>query len=162
MSQPDSRLQQTALIAEITAALGVILSVIYLAVQVGGSTNALRAQTHHNLLSQANEPILLSINNPELAEIIRLGEADPGQLSESEWSRFAEYQLIAINSWEYGYYLNRDGSAPPELWEGLNAYYANIAANRPGLKRFWGEMSFVYAEPFNSYADQYFEAPLEN
>lgn len=155
MATLKDRLEIAALAAEITAALGVIVSVIYLAAQVGDNTVALRAQSHSNALVQFNTTNAMLVQDPELAEIYDRGLASPDTLSSVEWTRLGIYLLIAVNAWEYTYYLHEDGSIPEQLWDGGNAYYVYLATT-PGLRRFWAENGFAYAEPFHSYADQFF------
>jgi hypothetical protein len=130
METTKDKLETWALIAEIVAALGVIVSVIYLAVQIGEGTATLRAQTHHNLLSMANASFEHALADEKLAEIVAKGLAKPDSLSEAEWYRFSLYQLLAFNAWEYGYY--------------------------PGLRRFWKEYHHAFAEPFHSYVNARF------
>lgn len=156
MSAFKERLEIAGLVAEVTAAIGVIISVIYLAVQVSGNTEALHSQTHFNLLDMSQDALVVAMNNPELNSIVVRGRNDPASLDEEEWSRFANSQLMEINSWEYAYYLNEDGTISPQVWAGFNAYYASFARRDPGMKQFWAEWNFAYAEPFNSYADEYF------
>jgi hypothetical protein len=160
MAQEKDRWEIATFIVETVAAVGVIFSVIYLAIQVGGTNSALRAQTHDNLLTQLNQPIMLAVDNAELSDLVLRGMSDPSTLSDVEWSRYANYLIITNNTWEYGYYLNRDAATPPELWVGMDAYYSDLAKNQPGLKRFWKEYGFGYAEPFHSYADQFFSTAI--
>ena len=161
MSQLKDKLETVALAAEITAAVGVIVSVIYLATQVSGNTNALRSQSHDSLLTQFNSTLVMRVVDPELAEMVHRGDRDPDALSPEEWDRYVNFNIIAANSWEYGYYLNQDGSVPPSLWEGGNAYFVESARTDPGFRRFWAEYNSIYAEPFHSYADQFFAEPIE-
>jgi hypothetical protein len=160
MAQEKDRLAIATLVVETVAAIGVIFSVIYLAVQVSGSTAALRAQTHNNVLTQGNQPLLVALNNPDLGVLVDRGMGDPEALSKEEWSRFTNYLFMAINSWEYTYYLDQDEATPPEIWDGMDAYYSEIANIKPGLKRFWSKYEHYYAEPFHSYADQFFSAEI--
>lgn len=162
MEKFKERLEIAASIAEIAAALGVIVSLVYLATEISGNTNALRAQAHDNLLNQFNQPIYMTIEDPELGTIVRRGNADPESLTDDEWTRYRDYLLVAFNAWEYGYYLDQDGSVPRSLWEGGNAFFSDYAATKPGAKKFWKELGFVFAEPFHSYAARYFEAPIED
>jgi hypothetical protein len=92
----------------------------------------------------------------KLAEIVTKGLAKPDSLSEAEWYRFSLYQLLSFNAWEYGYYLNAAGSTPPELWEGLDAYYRELVESHSGLRRFWKDYHHAYAEPFHSYVNARF------
>jgi hypothetical protein len=51
------KLEKWALIAEIGGALAVVLSVIYLAVEVSDNTRILRSQAHYNALELTQRPI---------------------------------------------------------------------------------------------------------
>ena len=146
-------LGELANLGEFVGGLAVLVTLIYLAVQIGGSKRALKTQTHHNLLAMAQRPLELMIADPELADIVNRGHDDPEALNPAEWSRYSNYTLIVINAWEYGYYLNRDGSTPPELWEGADGYFRQLAATKPGWRRFWRENHHAFAEPFHSYAE---------
>ncbi len=150
------RLEIAGHFATVISAIAVVLSVVYLAGQISSNTHAIRAQTYDSLLNQFNQTNLLLVSDPELASIFERGLVDPESLTDEEWSRFLYFNLIAVNVWEYAYYLNRDGLAIPQLWEGGNSYFVEIARTRPGMKRYWDQMRFVYEEPFRSYADQYF------
>lgn len=160
MSAIKHRLEIAALIAEVTAALGVIISVLYLATEVSGNTNALRAQSHHDLLTQFNETVLIVAKDPELAKLVHTGNTTPSQLTTVEWARYSSLTHVALNSWEYGYYLNLDGSVPPSLWEGGNAYWLDLAMTQPGVKKVWDEVGHAFAEPFYSFADEFFKVPI--
>ena len=59
---------------------------------------------------------------------------------------------MLINAWEYGYYLNKAGSTPPEFWEGADAHFAAQAASYAGWLKYWAGNSHSFAEPFHSYA----------
>jgi hypothetical protein len=50
-------LEYWALIAEITGAIAVVLSVIYLGLQIRANTKVLRSQAHYNALSLAQRPL---------------------------------------------------------------------------------------------------------
>jgi len=160
MAQEKDRWEIATFVVETVAAVGVIFSVIYLAIQVGGTTSALRAQTHDNVLNQGTQQFMMTMNNPGFSALINKGKNDPGGLSDAEWSRFTDYLIVINNTWEYVYYLDQDAATPPEIWVGINAYYSDLAKNKPGLKRFWREYSYIYAEPFRSYADQFFSAEV--
>ncbi len=150
------RLEYGALLAEIIAALGVIISVVYLAIQVGGSTNELRAQTHYNTNIMMNRALELLVGDESLAKIVINGSNDPKVLSAPEWERYTYYHLMAFNAWEYSYYLNESDSIPSELWSGLDARMRNQVDTRPGLQKFWAESQLAYAEPFHTYLGSLF------
>ena len=158
MQNRKERIEAAALVAEIVGAIAVVISVIYLAVQIADSNKELKSQTHFNALTLGQRPLELELETGELASIINRGYADPGQLTEDEWYRFTQYQVIAINAWEYYYYEKNKGTLPSELWIGANAYYENHIKTKPGLRRFWQENRHIYAEPFHSYVENIFDS----
>ncbi len=121
MKLDKATLEIWGVVAEIVAALGVIVSVVYLAIQIGEGTTALQMQMHHYQLENVNAPIEHAIADEGLAEIITVGVEDPDALSKPDWYRFCLFQLLAFNSWEYGYHLHSKGVTPEEIWEGVDA-----------------------------------------
>jgi hypothetical protein len=54
-------LEYWALIAEIAGAIAIVVSVIYLGVQIRANTKVLRSQAHYNALSLAQRPFEMAI-----------------------------------------------------------------------------------------------------
>jgi hypothetical protein len=96
------------------------------------------------------------VENESLAGIVTQCDADPGRVETTAWARCVNYYFMQFNAWEYMYYQNRDGSIPPQLWNGADAYFKTLAATKPGYVRFWKETESAFDEPFRSYATQEF------
>jgi hypothetical protein len=139
------------MITEITSVIAVVLSVIYLGLQIRDNTKVLRSQAHYNALSLAQRPMEMMIENDGLASVVNRGYVAPEALGADDWARFGNYAFIGFNAWEYLYYQNRDGSIPKELWVGADAYFKGLVGTKPGLRRFWAEFHDSFDEPFRSY-----------
>ncbi len=150
------KLERWALIAEIGGAVAVVLSVIYLAVQVSDNNRLLRSQAHYNGLELSQRPIEMLVDNERLAEIIVECDVDPSTVNSVDWERCAYYYLILFNGWEYLYYQNIDGSIPPQLFRGADAIFKEFVRTKPGYERFWSEFEVAFDEPFRSYIDAAF------
>jgi hypothetical protein len=153
MQTKKERIEIAALVAEIVGAIAVVISVVYLAFQIADSNKELKSQTHFNALTLGQRPIEIELENADLASIVRRGYDAPDELTTDEWYRFSQYQLVALNAWEYYYYENAKKTLPVELWTGANAYYEMLIKTKPGLQRFWSENEHIYAEPFRSYVE---------
>lgn len=153
MTIKKERIELAALVAEIVGAIAVVISVVYLAFQIAESNKELRSQTHVNALTLGQRPVEIELEDAELASIVRRGYLNPVELSEDEWYRFTQYQMLALNAWEYYYYESGKETLPNELWIGANAYYEVHMQTKPGLRRFWLEYGHIYADPFHSYVD---------
>lgn len=148
------------MITEITSVVAVVLSVLYLGLQIRDNTKVLRSQAHYNALSLAQRPMEMMIENEGLATIVNTGYATPEALTADDWARFGNYVFIGFNAWEYLYYQNGDRSIPSELWVGADAYFKGLVAIHPGLTRFWSEYQASFDEPFRTYvADEFAKVP---
>ena len=153
---PKTTLEYWALIAEIAGAIAVVMSVIYLGVQVRANTKVLSSQAHFNALSLAQRPFEMVIDNEGLSKILNVGFATPEKLSPKEWIRCSYYMFMQFNAWEYLYYQNRDESIPKELWVGADESFKQFIETKPGYGRFWSEMQNAFDEPFRSYVTNEF------
>ena len=153
---PKTTLEYWALIAEIAGAIAVVVSVIYLAAQIGANTKVLRSQAHFNALTLAQRPFEMVIENEGLSKILNVGFATPQTLSPDEWTRCSYYMFMQFNAWEYLYYQHRDDSIPKELWVGADASFKQLIETKAGYTRFWSEWETAFDEPFHSYVTKEF------
>jgi len=107
-------------ITEVTGVIAVVVSVLYLGLQIRDNTKVLRSQAHYNALSLAQRPMEMMIENESLANVVNRSYADADAVSADEWARFGNYAFIGFNAWEYLYYQHRDKAIPKELWVGAD------------------------------------------
>jgi hypothetical protein len=146
-----------ALLTQIISAFAVVITVIYLTVQIKDNTKALENQSHYNALTVAQAPIVMLVDNKDLARIVERGNINPDSLLSVERLRFYDHQFLSFNGWEYLYYANLSESIPKSLWIGADGYYSELVATKPGLIKFWAEYKHAFAEPFKSYVEAIYE-----
>ena len=132
-----TKLERWALFAEIAGAFAVVLSVAYLALQVSDNNRLLRSQAHYNAFSLGQRPLEMMVENESLAGVIVACNNDPASADAA--------------SWEYFYYQHIDGSTPPQLWRGADAYFRQQVQANAGYARFCSEGQRSFDEPFRSY-----------
>lgn len=150
------RLETCARVAEIAGAIAVVVSVIYLAVQINDNTKLLRSQAHFNAINLGQRPLELMVQNQDLADVVIKCDSDPGAVSAANWLRCGNYYFMQFNAWEYFYYQRGDEAIPIELWNGADAYYRSMVATNAGFGRSWTEIEDTYDEPFRSYVTEEF------
>jgi hypothetical protein len=151
-SSDRSRLERIALVAEIVGGVAVVISVLYLAVQISDSNKLLRSQAHYNALDLTQRPFEMMVESADLALILLDCDENPSAVSESNWQRCKNYYFMQLNGWEYVYYQNLDEALPPELWGGVEGYFTDQVGTKAGYARFWEETAIGFDEPFRSYA----------
>ena len=147
-------LENLARFAEMAAALAVVVSVVYLARQIGDNTKLLRSQSHFNAITLGQRPLEILVENESLAGEVMQCDASPDGVPAVTWERCSTFYFMQFNAWEYFYYQNIDGSIPPQLWRGGDGYFTALVKTKPGYRRFWSEMQQGFDEPFKSYATQ--------
>ena len=161
-SNPDKgRLERVALIAEIAGGVAVVLSVVYLAVQISDNNRLLRSQAHYNALELTQRPFEMMVATDDLAKIVFECDLKPHDVAASDWQRCKNYYFMQLNGWEYVYYQHLDEAVPPELWGGVDRYFADQVATKAGYARFWKETALGFDEPFHSYTRERFEGNPE-
>jgi len=150
------RLETCARVAEIAGAIAVVVSVIYLAVQINDNTKLLRSQAHFNAINLGQRPLELMVQNQDLADVVIHCDSDPAAVSAANWLRCGNYYFMQFNAWEYFYYQRGDEAIPIELWNGADAYYRSMVATNAGFGRSWKEIEGTYDEPFRSYVTEEF------
>ena len=148
------RLQRAALIAEIIGGFAVLASVIYLGLQISDNTRILRSQSHYNALETLQRPFEVMLESDSLVEALAQCEAAPFDVSGTIWSRCVNYYFMQANGWAYTYYQEQEGALPPELWPGVEGYFANEARTNAGWVRFWEETAIGFGEPFRTHIDE--------
>ena len=154
-------LEYAAHFSEIISAIAVVITVIYLTMQIKDNTKALKNQGHFNALTLTQSPVTMTVNNKDLAAIVYKGYTTPDSLNPVERLRFYDHVFLSFNGWEYLYYAHQTESIPISLWLGADAYYGDLIDNKPGIHLFWKEYQNAFAEPFFSYADKHFKDTIE-
>jgi hypothetical protein len=139
-------------LAESIAAVAVIVSIVYLAVQIKHNTQAVETNTHQDLSEHAVTVAAMLIENNGVAELVVKGESSPEQLSPVEWRRFFDYEITVFGNWEAAFFHHNNGVITEELWQAWDGYY-RLRFPTPGHIAFWKEARMGHAPSFRAYID---------
>jgi hypothetical protein len=144
-------------IGEFLGALAVVISLVYLAVQIRQNTRAVRSASHQSLVS-SEQAIQASVSdNREVARIVVQANKDFDGLDEEDRLRFVMLVSRMLSNFENIYYQYSRGLLDEDLWqpwlEGMNFF-----VQQPGLRRYWEAFKFGYAEPFRELIEKQVQA----
>src|SRR5215468_882032 len=139
-------------ISQLIGSLAVVLSVLYLAMQVHQSTRVSRLATQDAAAAAMRDVTKPLMENAELERIWRIGLEDISALSVEERARFfhATYQFLKAFETIHFHYIY--GLMDRELfqgWHGLLRHY--IAA--PGMAQYWKLRPEVFSERFRNFVN---------
>jgi hypothetical protein len=139
-------------ISQLIGSVAVVLSVLYLALQVHRSTRVARLSTQDAAATALRDVTKPFMENPELERIWRVGLEDLGALNIQERTRFfhATYQwLKAFETIHFHYVYGLMDEQLWEAWHGLLRHY--VAA--PGIAYYWKLRPEVFSERFRNFVN---------
>ena len=136
-------IQEIVVVAELIAAITVVISLIYLAAQVRQSNKLARAQTRERMIAQASEEVYKGfVDDPSI--IRSLYKSEP--LTENEWIRLTGWLLANMRQREYEYFQMRDGNIEKEVWEAYRGLITiHLGSDR--TRKWWDEWGGVPFDP---------------
>ena len=117
----------------ILANVGVLLGIVFLAIEIRDSRIAILAQTQDSVADGFLTLNLATIDNPEIGLTFQKGLCDPEALSDLEAARFSMHLRALFNQFRRIYRLYEQGLLDAPAWElyGTEAYQF---MNAPGGK----------------------------
>ena len=133
---PKLKLSEWANVAEIIAAMVIVISLIYVGLEVNQNTQALRNEVHQNVMAILSEQQNVLVTDAEFHRIFATAEISPAELTDLEWSRFEEFLYVRFGVWEYLFVSYQDEAIPDSVWSAYEPYYLSIIC-KPGYQRWW-------------------------
>jgi hypothetical protein len=140
-------------IGEFLAAIGVIVSLIYLAMQIRQNTRSVRASTFHESSSRAGDLMRAIAEQKELARILHTGLGAPDQIEDDvDRLRFGMLLSAVFRGYEDLFFQYRAGTLSSESWDAWRNSLRNILGN-PGFPPFWGIRRLSFSESFRQFVE---------
>lgn len=135
-------------IGEIVGALAVVVTLVYLVIQIRQNTAAVATATYESTMTGFNDINVVVASDPELASLLDRGTQSPDALSAEEITQFNFLLRCYANQWWKLLKLHERGSLSAEDW----SVFAREAAqflDQPGCRPFRAQNALfadLYAE----------------
>lgn len=146
-------LQDLGNIGEFVGALGVVVSLVYLARQMIQNTVSVRAASFNAMVQNSIRLLEHSFRDSEFADFLARAEADPSSLTEAERVRWDSYMTAVWRHFGNLQYAHRVGTLDRQMWE---AYRQDLKEHlrRPSWAAWFEENRLVFSEALGSQVDQ--------
>ena len=148
----NQKLSDWASIAEIIGALAIVISLIYVGIQVNESTRAVRSATANETTAAISAWYIEIGNNQQAAELYARGMADPESLSSGELAQFIYLTHGLILEYQAAYYLSEEGTLDQELRESITNNLAGVR-EMPGYQLYWSQRGSLFKPNFREFVD---------
>src|SRR4029077_14626131 len=139
-------------ISQLVSSVAVVLSVLYIGIQVHRSTRVAKLATQDAAATALRDVTIPLMENAELERIWRVGLEDLSALSVEDRARFfhAAYQFLkAFETIHFHYVYGLMDKQRWEGWHGLLRHY--IIA--PGMAHYWKLRPDVFSKRFRKFVD---------
>ncbi len=145
-------LQTFANIGEIVGAITVVLTLIYLAIQIRQNTQAQRSENYSRALDRLAAMQASMSQDDEFALMFSKGVVDPEQLTPSDRVRFIWSCYEAFGAFEFMFHASKTNAIPEEVW---NRWAAAVAwwLSFPGVQSWWASKPAPFTDSFTSFVE---------
>jgi len=137
-------------IAELLGAIGVIVSLGYLARQVHQNTRSVRAAAYQSWFASYDSLSNLLLGDAEFDALLHRAASDPQDLTPYERRRFLGVLRRGFRQFESLYYQHREGMIDRDLFDAWATIYAR-SARGPLFKEFWEADQPIFSAAFRDF-----------
>ena len=140
-------LDQLASIGEIIGGFAVVISLVYLAIQIRTNTEAERTSTYQSIVSDFGAMNNTMASTPELSHLFVQAMENYQQLNSDQKARISQMFFQCFRFFENMFYQHQKGYLDDEVWIGWKRLMLTYFG-RPGFQTWWEHRREVYSEPF--------------
>lgn len=145
-------LQDLANLGEFISSVAVIVSLVYLAIQVRQNTESIRTENYARALERISTMQSVLFENGELARLQAQGVLDPSLLTREERLRLTWWLSEAFGAFEFMFHQAQSGALPAEVWSRWSATTA-WWVSFPGVQSWWQARPTPFSQSFSSFID---------
>lgn len=137
-------------VGEVIGALGVVISLAYLATQIRSQNNETKLAAVHEILVGFRES-LHAFGSGDLAEIFAKANEDYDALTDAEALKLISAIVPMLRLWEEAFIQNDKGRLEDRVWDGINSQcsaYFNYAA----FSKIWEVRGSHFDSEFQAHA----------
>ena len=139
-------------IGEIIGAGAVVLSLVYVAVQIRQNTNTLRGAAAAEAVAAIREWNSRIVDDPAINAIFMKGVEGMTNLSPEEKARFVPLMFNLFKTFEHLHYQYARGALAPEIWAGWEVAAKGYLTS-PGCMEYYRERRATLSREFQQWMD---------
>jgi len=151
-----SRLADLAHLAEIVGAFAVVVSLVYVGIQVNDGVGASRSASVNDANVALQSWYLEVGSNEQTSNLFYRGLLSDEALPNEEEFQFMMIFHGVFLAFQNSYWLAEEGTLDPELLEALTAAVLGVK-DTPGMQRYWRQRRSYLNASFGLYVDELLE-----
>ena len=140
-------------LGEVVGTLGVVATLVYLALQIRQNTRSVRASTFHEAIRDIADAIDQLGHDADLTRVFYTGLADFEALPRLEQQRFASYMTAVLRRYENVLYQAEQGHLDPEVWHGIREHLRYVFS-QTGTRAWWKRAHNLFNRQLREFIDR--------
>ena len=150
---PKLKLKDWSQIAELAASIGVIVSLILVAISIERNNSLMSSQVSDETYAALRTARELILQDPKLLELTQLEEEGLRNLDGSNLALYKEWVTFHLDEWERLYSRERDGIIQSKNMEGWNEYF-KLWFKKHVSREMWNDLRWRHTtEGFREFVD---------
>jgi len=153
-------LEQWSAIGQVVAALGVIVSLVFVGFQIRDSARAVRSATSQAVHENFGHLYAQLAQNPAALDTFLRGCIDAEALPTTEREQFTCFAMAVLSFYQNAFDQWRIGHLRTDLWTGWETLLVNFL-HTPGGAAFWNDRGYVFGTAFQARVREITKRPHE-
>ena len=150
-------LEQYAYLAEIIGVIIVVVTLVYLSLQVRQGANLMRSEARQALMNNTRGQVLAYLDNVDLFDKM----ADEEKLSPADQMRFSSLWILNMRNREHEWFQYKDGILDEPTWLSYREVI-RLTLSSKRHRTWWNKMKGVFDSEFAKMVDQYIDDTPES
>lgn len=151
------KLKDYALLAEVVSAIAIIVSLIYVGIQVKDNAVAVRASAANDAAALAMSWYTNVGSDAQRSTLLLNGMTNPETLSREEKYQFTMMVQGVMLAFQNAFYLSETGVLEKDIRDTMTRTLLTVK-DQPGFHQFWQERRALFRDSFAFYVDELFDA----
>ena len=147
-------IQDLAAFSEVVGAIGVIISLVFVAYQLRSNTNVLRAAAYQALHDTEDGFYSDVTTNPDLAKLWELGAKGADSIPEDQRPEWNVMAFRFMYLFQMVHYQRRKGMVDEEFWEAWDTAWVEFMNTNIGMRETYELNKSICTKPFQKYTEQ--------
>jgi len=140
-------------LAEVVAAIGVIVSLLFVAFQLRSNTHTLRSSAYQALHDTEDGIFSDASSNPTIARIWKQAAGGVANIPEEDQPQWEQMAIRWIYLYQMVHYQHRKGMVDDEFWEAWDQGWTQSICTNVGIREFYELNKSICTEPFRIYTE---------
>ncbi|WP_265529670.1 hypothetical protein [Sphingomicrobium marinum] len=154
------KLKQWAQIAEVISAVAIVLSLIFVGLQLRSNAQATQYASANATNASISSWYSRIANNEQASSIFWSALSSPDSLTPAEWYQFVLNMHALMLNLQNSYYLNAEGTLDTEIQNSLAVIVAGVR-DQPGFARYWEQRKSIFYPEFQAYIDAIMDSEVQ-